>query len=75
METVPGTTACQKVAEATLEDALIGRFWTLARRRARPLTLRSDNGLVFTSRRLVVSVQRPDLQQKFSNRTRPSRMA
>ena len=39
------------------------------------LTLRSDNGLVFTSRRLVVSVQRPGLQQNFSNRTRPSRMA
>ncbi|MEY2332980.1 hypothetical protein [Acidithiobacillus ferrianus] len=32
-----------KVVEATLEDALIGRFWTLARR-ARLLTLRGDNG-------------------------------
>ncbi|MDA8152185.1 MAG: integrase core domain-containing protein [Acidithiobacillus sp.] len=34
-----------KLVEATLEDALIGRFWTLARR-ARLLTLRGDNGLV-----------------------------
>jgi len=35
-----------KAAEATLEDALIGRFGSLARL-TRPLTLRSDNGLVF----------------------------
>jgi len=44
-----------KAAEATLEDALIGRFGSLARL-AQPLILRSDNGLVFTSKRFTVTV-------------------
>jgi len=38
------------IAEAALEDALIQRFGLL-RKAPRPLTLRSDNGLVFTSKR------------------------
>lgn len=53
-----------KAAEATLEDALINRFGSLARL-AKPLTLRSDNGLVFTSKRFTVTVQRYGLQQEF----------
>ncbi len=40
-----------KAAEATLEDALIGRFGSLARL-AQPLTLRSDNGLPAETRAL-----------------------
>ena len=47
-----------------MEDALIGRFGSLARL-AKPLTLRSDNGLVFTSKRFTVTVQRYGLQQEF----------
>lgn len=38
-----------KAAEAALEEALITRYGTLGRARDR-ITLRSDNGLVFTSR-------------------------
>ena len=53
-----------KAAEATLEDALIGRFGSLARL-AQPLTLRSDNGLVFTSRRFTVTVRRYGVEQEF----------
>ena len=53
-----------KAAEAALEDALIGRFGSLGRL-TQPLTLRSDNGLVFTSQRFTVTVQRYGLQQEF----------
>jgi putative transposase len=53
-----------KAAEATLEDALIGRFGSLARL-AQPLVLRSDNGLVFTSKRFTVTVRRYGVDQEF----------
>jgi len=38
-----------KTAESALEQALIARYGTLGRVRT-PFLLRSDNGLVFTSR-------------------------
>ena len=53
-----------KTAEATLEDALVNRFGFLART-AQPLTLRSDNGLVFTSRRFTVMVRSYGIKQEF----------
>ena len=53
-----------KTAEATLEDALVNRFGCLARA-AQPLTLRSDNGLVFTSRRFTVTVRSYGIKQEF----------
>jgi len=43
---------------------LINRFGSLARL-AKPLTIRSENGLVFTSKRFTVTVQRYGLQQEF----------
>lgn len=43
---------------------MICRFGSLARL-TKPLTLRSDNGLVFTSKRFTVTVQRYGLQQEF----------
>ena len=53
-----------KIDEATLEDALVNRFGCLART-AQPLTLRSDNGLVFTSRRFTVMVRSYGIKQEF----------
>jgi putative transposase len=50
-------------AEAALEQALITRFGTLGRVET-PL-LRSDNGLVFTSRRYTALVRSYGLQQEF----------
>ena len=44
--------------------ALIGRFGSLARL-AQPLTLRSDNGFVFTSKRFTVTVRRYDVELEF----------
>jgi putative transposase len=51
-------------AEAALEQALIARFGTLGRVPA-PFLLRSDNGLVFTSRRYTRLVRSYGLQQEF----------
>jgi putative transposase len=45
-----------KTAEAALEQALIARFGTLGRV-PQPLLLRSDNGLVFTSRSFTALVR------------------
>jgi len=51
-------------AAAALEQALITRFGTLGRVPA-PFLLRSDNGLVFTSRRYTRLVRSYGLQQEF----------
>lgn len=53
-----------KAAEAALEEALINRFGALARL-AQPLTLRSDNGLVFCSIRFCGTVRRYGITQEF----------
>lgn len=53
-----------KTAEAALEDALIHRFGHLGRV-PEPLILRSDNGLVFTSRRYTATVRAYGLRQEF----------
>jgi putative transposase len=51
-------------ASAALEHALIARFGTLGRV-PMPCLLRSDNGLVFTSRRYTALVRGYGLQQEF----------
>lgn len=51
-------------ATAALEHALIARFGTLGRVPT-PFLLRSDNGLVFTSRRYTALVRSYGLQQEF----------
>ncbi len=53
------TTAC-----AALEQALISRYGTLGRVK-QPFFLRSDNGLVFTSRRFTALVRGYGLKQEF----------
>lgn len=53
-----------KTAEAALEQALITRFGTLGRVPA-PFLLRSDNGLVFTSRSYTRLVRSYGLKQEF----------
>ena len=50
--------------EAALEEALIRRYGTLGRAQD-DLTIRSDNGLVFTSRRYTRAVYRYGLKQEF----------
>ena len=56
--------AKSKTAEAALEQALIARFGTLGRVRT-PFLLRSDNGLVFTSRSYTRLVRSYGLRQEF----------
>lgn len=51
-------------AASALEHALIARFGTMGRVPA-PFLLRSDNGLVFTSRRYTTLVRSYGLQQEF----------
>jgi putative transposase len=51
-------------AESALEQALINRYGTLGRVNA-PFLLRSDNGLVFTSRSYTRLVKSYGLQQEF----------
>ncbi len=63
-----------RTAEAALEQALIARFGTLGRVPA-PFLLRSDNGLVFTSRSYTALVRSYGLRQEFISRIRPSRTA
>ncbi|WP_028103034.1 IS3 family transposase [Pseudoduganella violaceinigra] len=53
-----------KTAEAALEQALIARYGTLGRVTA-PFLLRSDNGLVFTSRGYTRLVRSYGLRQEF----------
>lgn len=53
-----------KTAEAALEQALIARFGTLGRV-PMPFLLRSDNGLVFTSRSYTALVRSYGLRQEF----------
>jgi len=53
-----------KTAEAALEQALIARYGTLGRV-ATPFLLRSDNGLVFTSRSYTALVRSYGLRQEF----------
>lgn len=52
------------VAEAALEDALVRRFGLLRRVKS-PLTIRSDNGLVFTSKRYRHTAKLYGLSQEF----------
>lgn len=56
--------AKSKTAEAALEQALITRFGSLGRVRE-PFLLRSDNGLVFTSRSYTALVRSYGLKQEF----------
>lgn len=56
--------AKSKTAECALEQALIARFGTLGRV-AEPFLLRSDNGLVFTSRSYTALVRSYGLRQEF----------
>jgi len=53
-----------KAAGAALEESLISRYGTLGRTQDL-ITLRSDNGLVFTSRRYTRTVYQYGLKQKF----------
>ena len=53
-----------KTAEAALEEALIHRFGALGRL-SRRIVLRSDNGLVFSSRRYTATVRAYGLEQEF----------
>ena len=53
-----------KTAEAALEQALITRYGCLGRV-TKPFLLRSDNGLVFTSRSYTALVKSYGLQQEF----------
>jgi len=53
-----------KAAEAALEEALISRYGVLGRARD-DLTIRSDNGLVFCSRRFTQTVYRYGIKQEF----------
>lgn len=53
-----------KTAESALEQALIARFGTLGRV-PEPFLLRSDNGLVFTSRSFTALVRSYGLRQEF----------
>lgn len=53
-----------QTAESALEEALITRFGHLGRV-SEPLVLRSDNGLVFTSRRYTTTVSAYGLTQEF----------
>jgi putative transposase len=53
-----------KSEEAALEQALIARYGTLGRV-PKPFLLRSDNGLVFTSRSYTKLVRGYDLRQEF----------
>lgn len=53
-----------RTAEAALEQALIARFGTLGRVH-QPFLLRSDNGLVFTSRSYTALVRSYGLRQEF----------
>ena len=53
-----------KTAESALEQALIARFGTLGRVPA-PFLLRSDNGLVFTSRGFTALIKGYGLRKEF----------
>ncbi len=53
-----------RTAEAALEEALIRRFGALGRV-PRPIVLRSDNGLVFSSRHYTATVRAYGLEQEF----------
>ena len=53
-----------KTAESALEQALIARYGHLGRIQT-PFLLRSDNGLVFTSRSYTALVKSYGLRQKF----------
>jgi putative transposase len=53
-----------RVAEAALEEALINRYGALGRAQD-DITLRSDNGLVFTSRHFTQTVYQYGLKQEF----------
>ena len=54
-----------KTAEAALEEAMLHRFGALGRIH-QPLALRSDNGLVFSSRHYTATVKAYGLTQEFT---------
>ncbi|WP_445005388.1 transposase [Halomonas mongoliensis] len=55
-----------KTAEAALEEALVHRFGALGR-----IPLRSDNGLVFSSRHYTATVKAYGLTQEFTTPCTP----
>ena len=59
-----------KTAHAALEEALIGQFGHIGRVPG-TLTLRSDNGLVFTSRHFTACVKSYGMEQEFIEPHRP----
>ena len=59
-----------KTAHAALEEALIGQFGHIGRVPG-SLTLRSDNGLVFTSRHFTACVKSYGMEQEFIEPHRP----
>ena len=61
-----------RTAESALEQALIARYGTLGRV-ATPFLLRSDNGLVFTSRSYTALVRSYGLRQEFITPHTPER--
>ncbi|WP_157084983.1 integrase core domain-containing protein [Hydrogenophaga palleronii] len=63
-----------KTAESALEQALIARFGTLGRV-PEPFLLRSDNGLVFTSRSFTALVRSYGLRQEFITLHSPEQKA
>ena len=63
-----------RIAESALEQALIARFGTLPGRVKEPFLLRSDNGLVFTSRSYAALVKGYGLKQEFITPYTHSRM-
>jgi putative transposase len=63
-----------KTAEAALEQALIARYGTLERVAA-PFLLRSDNGLVFTSRSFTALGRSYGLRQEFITPHSPEQKA
>jgi len=69
IEIIQGKTTVSRSGKATtaasaLEHALISRFGTLGRVN-RAFLLRSDNGLVFTSRKFTALVRSYGLKQEF----------
>jgi len=63
-----------RTAEAALEQALIARYGSLGRV-AKPFLLRSDNGLVFTSRSYTALVRSYGLRQEFITPHTPEQKA
>jgi len=61
-----------KTAEAALQEGLIYRFGRLQRLK-KPITLRSDNGLVFSSKSFTKTVKDYNFTQEFITPYTPQR--